>query len=203
MSEVECKPAMGLLKRERRATLHPSLRKPGPGKAELPEQGHRPCCPFAAGRCNYARMHARIANGQCAWRSKSSLRSCTTADSLSIWRSGISWSPCRKTAMTRSSQRFEKRASRGSRLHSCSGWMQAPNLTWRRYATKSMKISLPTSTIVTTWGHLALPHDPKAVADFNAKMSELGRAKLDIPTRHLEKLPGRFAPFLTLTDFWR
>jgi hypothetical protein len=44
----------------------------------------------------------------------------------------------------------------------------------------------------------AMRNNPQAVADFTARVSRLGAAKLDIPDRHLRELPQQFARFLKL-----
>jgi hypothetical protein len=46
-------------------------------------------------------------------------------------------------------------------------------------------------------------NDPQIVRDFTEKADRLGKAKLDLPERHLGELSERFAESLKLTDFWK
>jgi hypothetical protein len=46
-------------------------------------------------------------------------------------------------------------------------------------------------------------NDPRIVRDFTERADRLGKAKLDLPGRHLGELSARFAESLKLTDFWK
>jgi hypothetical protein len=46
-------------------------------------------------------------------------------------------------------------------------------------------------------------NDPQVVRDFAEGADRLGKAKLDLPGRHLGELSEQFAEFLKLTDFWK